>query len=351
MLLRLSCCIVYICIFILRSYTTQAQHLFSLGSQYYIPNHPSFPDFHAPAIYLDYFGLSRTSIFSKPQIYPCYTIGGVFHGKLAVLGFAGYSQIGISIPLSPRWTVSAHTGLAYHSKRYDSAHNPSNIAIGSHITNISSLKFAYTFSKVFYSHIFFTHYSNGGVRTMNTGLNGIGLAIGYLLPCSDRYDSSTAYFSKIKYKKWQHVTSINIGAQSTSTDRGSIYPTYDISHSLHFRYHKIFSSGFTVGAIHDKSIMDRLTLDEHYNRNRWIHASMLYLSFSHSIALRHISLHTYLGYYIHNTSLSTHKLITRFSISYDINKDKINIPLSVQAGVHAHMGVADYTYIGLVYKW
>jgi hypothetical protein len=186
----------------------------------------------------------------------------------------------------------------------------------------------------------FVHFSNGGVRTPNIGLNGLEGLLAYKL----------AHTSKIKVsnyspKKTKVQLAAQVGAKSAGATSGSLYPVYSVSAAYVRHIHNI-NTYVVVEGLHDASIASRNTIDERNTVAPWLASSQYSVGVGASVAQLKWQVGCDLGWYVWYAAVPKKKMINKLYIGRFINKNVV-----IRLGVHAHLGVADHTFMGLLFAF
>ena len=148
-------------------------------------------------------------------------------------------------------SLSLHLGfgVAYIGKRYDFLTNPSNNAIGSHVNNLSRLKIDFSLYKNRPLSLFlggsFTHISNGGTQSPNSGINLISYHIGLRkgLGKKNNLHSKTYTAPSIdscKIRKLGLSLQYQYGITENDVIGGPKYPIHVIGVTSFYRISKIY---------------------------------------------------------------------------------------------------------------
>jgi len=127
-------------------------------------------------------------------------------------------------------------GLARLSKTFNEVNNPTNNAIGSHFNNVSKLGLAihHDFGQVgFFLGGDFTHFSNGGSQSPNSGINVITGVIGFKRNFNTKQEKQKAEYESVldsvSFKKSGFNLNWHYGFYEDDVPNGPKYPIQAIS--------------------------------------------------------------------------------------------------------------------------
>ncbi|MBN2892050.1 MAG: acyloxyacyl hydrolase [Bacteroidales bacterium] len=175
-------------------------------------------------------------------------------------------------------------GTAYLSKPFDYKTNNTNIAIGSHLNIFANLNIETqirTRRIIYFTDIGLTHYSNGGTKFPNLGLNVPAISVGLKYKTADfnkHKKMSTGFWEK--YKDLQiiqtfavHGNKLSISAppefMSTSSIDYGIYvsPKSRLGGGLDLMYDKNIENHFIADSIFNSKPINYLTAGAHFSYN------------------------------------------------------------------------------------
>jgi len=170
-------------------------------------------------------------------------------GNKEVLGSAigVIPNITLHLMRGEKWNFNFQmgTGIAYLNRPYDRIDNPLNNAIGSSINNTTSVKFYLErkSQKDISANLglVFTHFSNGGTRLPNLGINIPMLSLGFRHE-KGRIEAKSFYkFAQPKSteKKLGYTLSASLAYQEIREPGGPIFPVYIGSVGLQYRLNKV----------------------------------------------------------------------------------------------------------------
>jgi hypothetical protein len=122
-------------------------------------------------------------------------------------------------------------GLGYLTRRFDLEENPKNVAIGTHLNLLIVLGTEIRFSQPDYFCTFgldFTHFSNGGTKKPNLGLNipSLRIGFGWMTKRGDLYNESVKDFER---NDLELLLTANFSAKNNYEFQNSIFPVFGLS--------------------------------------------------------------------------------------------------------------------------
>jgi hypothetical protein len=187
-----------------------------------------YPDIGASLLYIDY---GNTSVLGRAI--------GIIPGAR----FSLWEREKIDLSLNVGF------GIAYISKKFDFLDNPTNNAIGSHVNNISRLKFDFNFYKnkplSFLLGGSFTHISNGGTQSPNSGINLITFNAGLRKKISKKPNTSyqkthTASADSSSLKKLGLSVQYQYGFTENDVIGGPKYPIHALGVTGFYQVSKVY---------------------------------------------------------------------------------------------------------------
>ncbi len=244
-------------------------------------------------------------------------------------------------------------GSGYNTKPLDFETNLSNIVMTSHFLFSQHFKFNYTHSNIFngvglHTGITFTHFSNGGFKKPNLGINSIFLNLGLSY---DNRKASHAYTRLVEKENFSkqpiHFSlSINGGFHETKPRLG-LDPVYFISGFAHKRIG--YKSGLQIGLdfFNSQSIKEyayyRNLIDIENSDSKAKDHRQLGVFVGHEWFFNKLSLETQLGYYLYKPFDESAPIYQKISFKYFLNKNKS--ALSVNLKIHYFN--ADFISLGV----
>lgn len=294
-------------------------------------------------------GLSTTWLDNKEEIGHPFSVFGFYDG---VFWRHGANALRYNIEM----------GLAMHWKRYDRENNPNNIAIGTRTTVHISLgvEYAYTLADrwVFSLGAGVTHFSNGGLRKPNKGMNMFGgqARVAYLLRDNklphdlptvpkrkaNEIDITVGYgVRRYEVSPWDHPE------VKWQYDPQAIYNAITLQAAFLHSYSTKGKYGGGISALYDDYLGSTTQASE---EGRMIvgHGPMrkrfaLGIFAAHEFCISRLGIVTQMGYYLHRPSGIEEKqqkepLFQRAGLKY-------TFPCNIHAGlnIYAHrLSVADF---------
>ena len=298
------------------------------------------------------------------QKYPSFGIELLAYklGDKDILGNAIGLIPNVTLPLmrKEKWNFNFQmgTGIAYLNRPFHLNDNPLNNAIGSFINNTTSIKF-YLERKalgVFDVNVglVFTHFSNGGTKLPNLGINIPMLSIG-LKHNKNRTEPEFFYkfgTSKKADQKLGYTISAGLAYQEIRVPGGPLYPIYIGSVGLQYHLNKInrLVLGYEYEFNRSMYFFGFHTFQYDNNREAFQGASrqMLYLGDEFIFGDWSLQLHT--GFYIFSKNSllipwpNYFKLTTRYYLP-----SIPNLPVRSYVGIviKSHLFVADYLAVSV----
>jgi len=268
-------------------------------------------------------------------------------GNNRVLGSAWGIQPNIAYPIfkSSNFSVKINTGLglAYITKKYSPAGNPINVAISTSINYwgtanlIATNKLSELFSIV--AGIETNHFSNGGIKKPNYGLNMVGLSLGVTY----RIDGKEVYDIKPKPSRTEQKPHLELqlgsGIKETGPAGGIKY--YPISLAIEYLMpnSELFSLVSGIDIMYDPSSRYHIELrGKHYSPINddfqvGLKAGLL-------IPFDRLSFYGQLGAYLYNPNPRLPLFYQKIGIRYMItNKTLLQIELKTHLNKADHVGV------------
>ena len=146
--------------------------------------------------------------------------------------------------------ISAGFGISYLNRTFQVQQNETNNAIGSHINNISKIGFSFMVPSNSFSlraGVDFTHYSNGGTTSPNSGINVVTANAGMIIPfhkANIENEESTEGFDSKKESKHGINFQYHIGITEDDVLNGPKY----LVHASSLAYSYSFSPAYRLYA-------------------------------------------------------------------------------------------------------
>ena len=251
-------------------------------------------------------------------------------------------------------------GFAYGNRPFRAETNPTNGALGSHVSAALRYSLCYAIplgtNSVAHSRanpgakagsltlgLFMAHCSAAALRLPNAGINMFGASIGYQIGQPESDPKQQAMADSSRPKRWQIWTLAAGGAKSIDYHPAPLYGCAQASLGIAYSLHR---NAITLSAdyLYNASLRPegrRLGYPVAYPArlglaigHRWVIAKPLYFSIA-------------LGAYIHNPLPILNKPIyQQYTVQFRAHK-----ALSPSIMLRAHYGQADCALIGLVWRW
>lgn len=231
-----------------------------------------------------------------PQVFCSFLYG--YLGNPRVLG-CNYSLMpGIILESSDKRKfpvdVKLGTGLSWCSRPYDAIHNPDNIVIGSHLTNVTMVAVRYrktlTPSLALMCGAGFVHFSNGHYTLPNVGLNTFTVSLGLQLYPYRRPEVVKASGEEPAVDK-RVKANIRLGygmhafGSATKPLGGPAYPVWVLNAYASKRVSRISNWQAGIFFTYYGSFYNYITDNDFYAEHRRIRASVLSLFVGHEFLL------------------------------------------------------------------
>tara|TARA_B100001287_G_scaffold6636_1_gene5080 strand:- start:92 stop:1201 length:1110 start_codon:yes stop_codon:yes gene_type:complete len=268
-------------------------------------------------------------------------------------GLVPYINMNIHKNKITKWRFRIGFGLGYIQKPFDNIKNPKNMAIGTHINNITDLTLLYQSSYEGINLSFglgLQHLSNGAFSRPNLGLNLPYLCVS-LKPKNKEENKSQPL--KITDEKNSFFVSCHYGSKTLT------FPQSERFHVFQFclGYTKGFDRGnfihFQADIILDNSVPKLKNYDYQLKYNDKI---ILGLFSKYEKRYGDVGLFIGLGFYLlspYKTFTSDFNFANNGSLFYSRvgAKYQLNKKICLQASLRAHWGEADNAEIGITYKF
>lgn len=273
-------------------------------------------------------------------------------GKSPYLGYALSTFPYCEIPLIESSVMSingrAGLGLGYISKPFHRFDNYKNTAIGSHLNAaiLLELNFSAGISEKidFVGAFSFYHFSNGGSKMPNYGINVPAITAGlnyHIRQSPSKFVNNDEIIEKARP---EIMASVYTGFKEVFPVGGPIYQIVNFTSDFTLPLLKIWKFGIGLDLVYDVS--DRIILENNnvVVNNNWEtiktggHITM-------GMKMGRISGHAQLGMYIHQLDKSDGIYYDKVTVFYEVYR---NFMLSVT--LKTHFAKADYIGMGLAYR-
>lgn len=239
-------------------------------------------------------------------------------------------------------------GLAYHTNPYHSTRNPENLVLGSSLSFSlnTALKYQFKINQAFSSGVFvhLEHYSNGGFKKPNSGINLIqgGIFINHDL----KSKTNTTYqrWEKVEFRHKKPYLTILPSISFKELGLGSsILPSYNLGVHINKRIAHISTLNFGVDAYHDIAMKEWIAQrkpDENID-----HKSVA-ITGGHELMINKISFVTQLGYYVYRPYDDLYRdFFQRYSLRIYVHPN-----IAISGALKTYLGRAEQVEWGLMFK-
>lgn len=224
-----------------------------------------------------------------------------------------------------------------------------NVLVGSHL-NFSSriaLKLATRIgpSTKLAAGLDILHFSNGGTRVPNNGMNISSVSFGLVQSLKSSLDRDTASWRKpMDYKKHSIDIGINIGRRGVYRSKDGLYKT-GLYAGYNYRLNTVLGFGAGVDAVYYHTIYDPLRNVETFQSkassfDRW----RIGLAVGPDLWMGRLGLMVKYGYYLHYNSLMENKTYWTPGLKYNVLDWA-----AVQAKIYIHQTEADFVGFGFIF--
>lgn len=265
-------------------------------------------------------------------------------------------------------------GFAYFTNPYDRETNPTNMLIGSAITNITSIQFMYSRALApnfsVNAGVGFLHFSNGHTQLPNVGLNMPSLQLGLSLrefgfPVAKPLHDSDNFSSK----RLRMDAIVGLGmhefGETTEPTGGIKYPIYSLGFALSRNLGTIHvvQLGFTY--TYYTSFRDYIVNQSFFNEQLGLKAATVSVYAGHEFILGQFGLDLKLGLYLYNPFRRKYnrEVLNKPNGFKDISTNKLGINYyfldtrlkrkGLYVGMHikANLGQADFAEFSMGYRF
>lgn len=266
----------------------------------------NYPDYGAFAMYQD---------FNNPILGHNFSVGGHYNFYF----------------LNRKLKFKLAQGVAYASSPYDKENNNKNKAFGSQIlanTNIGLYyKKDYLFNKLGVEAGFlFTHYSNGRIKSPNSGINTYGLTLGInynLDEQKERVVDTTILKTKFKEPIKYNIV-LRSGVNESPVINSGQYPFYHFGFYADKRLNRKSAIQFGTDLFLTQSFKDYIKFKANAYPENNINPNADYkrigVFIGHELFINRISLEAQVGYYVYDEFKNEISIYDRVGMKYYISK-------------------------------
>ncbi|MEK6476577.1 acyloxyacyl hydrolase [Catalinimonas sp. 4WD22] len=247
-------------------------------------------------------------------------------------------------------SVLAHVGigLAYHTNPYHSTKNTENVVLGSHLSFSlnAALKYQIKINEALSSGLFvhLEHYSNGGFKKPNSGINLIqgGIFINHDL--KSRANTTYHQWDKIEFVQKKPYLTILPSISFKELGLGSsVLPSYNLGIHINKPISHISTLNFGVDACYDIAMKDWIA--QRKPEENIDHKSVA-ITGGHELMINKISFVTQLGYYVYRPYNDLYRdFFQRYSLRIYVHPK-----IAVSGGLKVYLGRAEQVEWGLMFR-
>lgn len=188
------------------------------------------------------------------------------------------------------------------------------------------------------------HYSNGGTRVPNNGLNTVSVGLSIIRAINDNVDVKTPSFEEGNYKKHSFDLGINVGRRGVYQSRDGLYKT-GVYGGYNYRLTSYLAFGAGVDAVYYYTKYDpNRNLETFQSKASSLDRWRVGAAIGPDLWMGRLAFMAKYGYYLHYNSLLPVKTYWTAGVKY-----KLNNWLSLQSKIYIHQTEADYVGFGLMF--
>ena len=189
------------------------------------------------------------------------------------------------------------------------------------------------------------HYSNGGTRVPNNGLNTVSVGLSIIRNLNKNIEVKTYAFENEDYKKHSFDLAINVGRRGVYQNRSGLFKT-GLYGGYNYRLNSYLGLGAGIDAVYYYTIYDPNRNVETFQSkasslDRWRVGAAI----GPDLWMGKLAFMAKFGYYIHYNSLLPVKTYWTAGVKY-----KLNNWLGLQSKIYLHQTEADYVGFGLIFS-
>lgn len=235
-------------------------------------------------------------------------------------------------------------GLAYITQKYSALTNPTNVAISASMNYWASLNLVSTYQLTEHyaliTGIATNHFSNGGIKKPNYGLNILGVSFGFIYKIDGKvYDKP---YPTTRFETKSHL-SLNIGAgiKETGPSGGRKYYPISLSVDYHIPLTELISSVSGIDIMYDPSSRFHIELTgKHYSPVN--DDFQVGLKAGIVLPFNRLSLYGQLGAYLYNPNPRSPALYQKMGLRYMVAPR-----FQLQMELKTHLNTADHVEMGM----
>ncbi|MNL02496.1 Lipid A 3-O-deacylase (PagL) [compost metagenome] len=268
---------------------------------------------------------------------------GRFGDSYALIGALNFSLLKVK---NTELCVTPGLGMGYLGETW---FTNENVLVGSHL-NFSSrigLKLSTKIgpSTSLSAGLDILHFSNGGTRVPNNGMNVSSVSLGLVQSLRTNAVVDTASWSKpMSYRKHSIDIGVNIGRRGVYRSKEGLYKT-GLYAGYNYRLNRVLGFGAGVDAVYYHTIYDPLRNEETFQSkasslDRW----RVGLAIGPDLWMGRLGLMVKYGYYLHYNSLMDNKTYWTPGLKYYALDWA-----AVQAKIYIHQTEADFVGFGFIF--
>lgn len=188
------------------------------------------------------------------------------------------------------------------------------------------------------------HYSNGGTRVPNNGLNVVSVGLSVSRAINEDVEVSKPSFDKDGYKKHTFDLGVNIGRRGVYQSRDGLYRT-GLYGGYNYRLTSYLAFGAGVDAVYYHTLYDpNRNLETYQSKASSFDRWRIGAAIGPDLWMGKLAFMAKYGYYVHYNSLLPIKTYWTAGAKY-----KLNNWLALQSKIYIHETEADFVGFGLLF--
>jgi len=252
-----------------------------------------------------------------------------------------------------KFQIRLGSGIAYLTKSYDVIDNPNNNVIGSHINDITQLKFINNIKLNdrwnLLAAFAFTHFSNGNVQKPNLGINVLSGNIGVQYVPNDKpqkFDCDTTAYQK----RFMALVKTGIGINEANLPGAGKYAIYSVTSLAVKPTSRVnrLQLGMEYEFRGDSYVNLQASVDRQEEVKR-MGVSRFAILVGDEIVFHNVALSLQLGFYVNKFEQKPFIFYNKTGVVYYVPLFKDKPSLFVGVYLKSHKFVADYIEYGIGY--
>lgn len=188
------------------------------------------------------------------------------------------------------------------------------------------------------------HYSNGGTRVPNNGLNVVSMGISVARALNENIAVTQPNFEKETYKKHSFDLGVNVGRRGVYQSRDGLWRT-GLYGGYNYRLTSYLALGTGIDAVYYHTIYDpNRNLETYQSKASSFDRWRVGAAIGPDLWMGNLAFMAKYGYYIHYNSLLPVKTYWTAGAKY-----KLNNWLALQSKIYIHQTEADYVGFGVMF--